>query len=282
MTVNNLDIDPNKEMKPGPGGTNRMLNRLRDLNATLGVERSFKLYRGGISTARVLVGIDCEGLDPGHLQGLLDEIGMPAGFRRDFLDRLSEANKVGFGFEEGPQVSVYKVYLEFWDRLVEDLRASRDKYSPRLLFLGFKWGTSDKPSQAVDRYDCYPMLPVSAIINRIDDLYDGNTESPPRDIVRKLIGLAARPLVGDSFVYTEVSDATARRRSFDVNLYKSELLLGQIEPLLAQMGEYFGIERQVLEAATVANRRCRLGHLSGGRDRRSGDFLTIYYEVEDL
>jgi hypothetical protein len=47
---------------------------------------------------------------------------------------------VGVGLEEGPDHEVYKMYLEFWDKVRLEVRRTGQS-DPLLLHLGFKNGT---------------------------------------------------------------------------------------------------------------------------------------------
>lgn len=269
---------------PDPGaaelaGTDTLLRRLAILDARLDIEQSFKVSRAGVSCGRILVGMDSAGLDRGRLEALLRGLAMPAEAVRALLEQLPAANKLGFGFEERPGGGTCKVYLEFWDRLVSEVRAGPDKRRPRLLFLGFKWDVARPHGVTVDRYICYPLLPVRGIVARIEAMGRTAADDFPCEAVTRLVRAASRVLVQDSFVYTEVWDPGGGRASFDVNLYKSGLLLGQAGDLLRPTAVHFGLAWEDLAAVLRAGGHCRLGHLSGGRDR-GGGFVTVYYETE--
>lgn len=70
-----------------------------------------------------------------------------------------------FALEQDGDRTLCKVYLEYWDRLVE--RLGRDETGPALLNLGFKWPAGRSREMVQDRYICHPKLRHRSIIERL-------------------------------------------------------------------------------------------------------------------
>jgi hypothetical protein len=78
----------------------------------------------------------------------------------------------------------------------------------------------------------------------------------------------------------EVADADNPRRSYDLNVYRAELRLGDIADLVGAVAEDFAIPPPQVRALLERSGTLALGHLSGGRGRDGGEFVTLYYGVE--
>lgn len=266
-----------------PAGARPLLARVRELGVGFGFERSFKLSAGSAQGERLILGVRSRQAGPAAPAAICRAIGMPEARIAELEAALPEANTIGFGFEGDERGGVYKVYLEYWERLWQRLQRDPKDVSPALLFLGFKWPARDAARCTVARYTCHPLLALGGIRQRLEALYDGRTESPSLEATRAILDLAGRRLAhGDSFVYVEAEEEGNPRRSFDLNLYKARLPVDDLRPALAALGERYAIPAAVL-AQTLAPAAGRpFGHLSGGLGREGRDFLTVYYELEAL
>jgi hypothetical protein len=204
---------------------------------------------------------------------------MPSAHLAQFAEFLPAANTIGFGYEDSPQGGMYKVYLEFWEKLRK--RVQTDS-SPDLLFLGFKWDARDPARAAIARYTCHPLLTVNGINQRLDALYGGQDDSPSLQATRRIIALASRRIGNDSFVYVEAAEEGNPRKSFDINFYKAGLLVRDLQPVLEELWPRYRIPGSLEQAMTGKTGTCPFGHLSGGLGRDGKDFLTLYYELEGI
>jgi hypothetical protein len=265
-----------------PPAARPLLAAARRLASRFGFEKSFKMSAGGLAGERVIFGLRARELDPAALQEACRSLGMPAGLMPQMAEGLGEANTIGFGFEGDAEGGVYKLYLEFWDRLRQRLAADPRNVAPALLFLGLKWPASGAGPFAVARYTCHPLLSVRGILARLQALYDARRDAPSFAAARAILELAARRIGSDSFVYVEAAEEGNPRASFDLNLYKARLRLADLRPILDSLGRAYALDPARLEEIVQDNAERPFGHLSGGLGRRGEDFLTAYYEIEGL
>jgi hypothetical protein len=78
----------------------------------------------------------------------------------------------------------------------------------------------------------------------------------------------------------EVAEPDNPRRSYDINVYRAELHLGDIADLVGSVAADFAVPRPQVRALLERDGARDLGHLSGGRGRDGSEFVTIYYGVE--
>lgn len=244
-----------------------------------GREDSFKMSMGRLLADRFLLGLRTHEITAQAALDIAVEIGMPERFRSIFLQNFGVANIVLFGVEDSDRGRIYKAYLEFWQKIRTVVLATGSR-KPALLNLGFKWYESDNSTNVVSRYTCFPLLDLAGILARMRAVYEACDEHPSCWIAHRLVQLAARR--NAAFIYLEVSEEGTPRRSFDINLYKANLTLAEVEPLLLEAATQYAIPREQFDALCSRNRMRLLGHLSGGVARDGGDFLTVYYETRQL
>jgi hypothetical protein len=262
-----------------PIGARPLLQLARNLEVDFGFEKSVKLSSGSALADRMILGVRSTLAEPDALLGICRQIGMPSAHLAQFSEFLPAANTIGFGYEDSPQGGMYKVYLEFWEKLRK--RAQADS-SPDLLFLGFKWDARDPDRAAIARYTCYPLLTVNGIHQRLDALYESQDDSPSLLATRQIIELASRRIGNDSFVYVEATEEGNPRKSFDINFYKAGLRISDLQAVLGELWSRYRIPGSPGPAMAGKYGACPFGHLSGGLGRDGEDFLTIYYELEGL
>lgn len=259
-----------------------LLEHVNALGVDYGYERSFKFAPGQLLDDRVILGIRTRSVAPEALCDVCRGIGMPQDQLDQFADRLPEANTAGFGFEGGPRGGTYKVYLEFWDQLRQRVQRDPSNAGPGLLFLGFKWEAADPARAATARYTCHPLLSVQGILRRLDVLYDGRADSASLRATREIVARAARRIGNDSFVYVEAAEEGNPRQSFDLNLYKAGLRVGELQAVFSALCSAYAVDGGRLADVQASAANHPLGHLSGGLGRDGSDFLTAYYEIEGL
>jgi hypothetical protein len=250
------------------------LARLASLGVRYGREDSFKLGPGRVIGSRVLVGIETASMDAARALALASELGMPEVCLQVLLPHLAEANAVFFGFEE----QGCKVYLEFWDKVRRETRRTGSP-APQLLHLGVKWDPARPGHHEVARYDCHPMLGLRHILRRMAHCY-GDGAAPERcELTQAIVRAAAQRKPDASMLYLEVSEQGNARASFDINLYKSAMLVRDAAAQLRQAGALFELAPALIEEQLQKLGPCPLGHLSSGMDRHGQPFLSVYGET---
>ena len=244
-----------------------------------GAERSFKMSAGSLLAERYLAGVRREALTALALSSLCGQLQMPDDYLEALLHDLPEADSVHFGYEAGEAYEeaqaggkagcVYKIYLEFWQRLNQTQNAS----APVLLHLAYKWDVQSPGRRAVSEYRCFPGLSAAQAMARMEALYgaDGGASLAAS---RALVGMAAR-LTREPLMYLEVSEPGNPRASFDIRLYAAQLRLKDAHPALLRVSRVYDIA-DAFDALYAQQREGLLGHLSGGVDRAGSDFLTVY------
>jgi hypothetical protein len=256
-----------------------VLQRIERMAVPYGREQSFKLVPGRLLSDRLLVGVHRRGLPAIELQALAGELGMPGSAWEALAARLPQANAVFVGTEEAPGACMLKMYLEFWDEVRQAVRdGARDA---QLLHFGVKWSTARLGQFEEARYMCHPLLSVRDILRRMPGCYPADRPSalaPARTIVRR----AAHRAPGAAFLYLEVQEAGNPRRSFDINLYKSGLLVRDAADEFRAAASHLGVPLAGIEGQLEQLGHLPLGHISGGSDRRGAEFLSVYAEIAPL
>jgi hypothetical protein len=287
--VLNMESQPQTEVGPvepplkPPGSYEKsalFLGLIEDLNIECGFEKSFKMAEKMFLTNRFLLGIERKELQQQRLLDLCERMDMPGKYLETFKENLPDANIVLFGFEENERSCVYKVYLEFWDKVKRKIHNKPNKTDPVLLHLGFKWDALDNTRGAIARYTSYPLLSIKDILKRLSKVYDGHPDRTSFEIVKDIINLASCRAPNDLFIYLEVGEENNPRRSFDINLYKANLRLKELYPFLSKMRQHYSILSEEFDPFYEQVNTKLFGHLAGGIDREGKDFLTTYYEVE--
>lgn len=245
-----------------------------------GREDAFKLVPGRLIGERVLIGVETAVADAERLLALGTKLGLPGAGLDLLLPRAAQANAVFFGFEALDSSCVCKVYLEFWDVVRSEARRTGSR-APQLLHLGVKWDSARPGQHAVARYHCYPLLGLRAILRRMEACHADASPAllhGAQDIVR----MAAQRNPAASMLYLEVREDGNPRSSYDINLYKSGMLVADAGAQLRQAGAHLGIDAALLEASIARLGPCPLGHLSSGLDRHGQQFLSVYGEIAAL
>lgn len=256
----------------------KLLDLVRAHGLSYGREDSFKLTPGRLLADRFLIGVRAAGVAPQTFVDIAAGIGIPEKLKSMFLEHLPEADVILYGIENGEGGLICKAYLEFWQKVRRDvLGGSRE---PALLNLGFKWHARDSSKNVVARYTCYPMLDLAGMLRRVRAIYGARSDPPSCGAALHLVQLAARSNAAP--IYMEVSEDRTVRRSYDINLYKANLTLAEIEPVLREAARRYALAEESFAALYSRLRARTFGHLSGGFARDGSDFLTVYYETQPL
>ena len=257
-----------------------LIRTMSELNVEIAIERSFKAYKRQLLDKRFLMGINCKDLEDrseGRLTTICQAIGMPQNLLKSFMKYRPDANHIYFGFEENEKTIVYKAYLEFRDKIEEKIRTRGIDSESDLLFLGFKWDANDNTRQAITHYEWFPSLPVPGILVRLRAASETCSNKGWLEISKSFVQQAEERISHDDIQYLEVSEVGNPRKSFDINMYKAQLKLMDLYPLLLKTMQHYAISVDKFHSLYERIQTDRFGHLAAGVDREGRDFLTVYY-----
>jgi hypothetical protein len=260
-----------------------LFHLIRNLDVEYGFERSFKVLDRTLLGNRFLLTMSKHAIPGNPQERVLDicrRMDMPKLLLEDFCESLPSANYVHFGFEESEKAYIYKAYLEFWTNWQDEIRSRPDRSDPFLVYKGFKWDVSDNRKCALTRYTCYPSISVEGMRERLGGIFDGPRYGGPLEITKEILDIASNRITHDKILYLEVMEEDNPRRSFDINMYKANLRLEELHPLLSEMCRHYSVPAEEFRILYDQFRARLFGHLSGGIDREGRDFLTIYYGAE--
>ena len=272
-----------KVPNPAAGATQDAADRAGRLLSWLqaqgleGYEKSFKLSAQGLFANRFLGGLAAGQIPQVRLFEICNDISMPQELLTRLEQEITGADSVHFGFEEGHDSAIFKIYLEYWKRL-NPARQRRDESV--LLHRAFKWDALDPKRRTVASYTCFPCLSREQTIDRIAGIYPGAVAHPSCGLARQLIRLAATRS-NEQLMYLEVSEEGNPRASFDLNFHAADFKLGEIEAPLLEISRGYSIPPEQFAAMWGSIKSKPLGHLSGGLSRDGHDFLTVYYDPQN-
>lgn len=258
---------------------------VQSLNTTIGYERSFKIREKTLLDNRFLLGINKRAItEDAHerIVAVCERMNMPPNLLETFTQHLSKANYVHYGFEENEGTCLYKVYLEFWHGIREEIKSSHDASKPFLMHLGFKWNAFDNARATLTRYTWYPWIPVTGILSRVIEILDPQRQETPLRIIEEMVSLASGRIPDRDILYLEVTEEGNPRRSFDINIYRANLQVGELYPLLTKLCRYYSLSSRAFHTLYDQIKTKRFGHLAGGVDREGKDFFTLYYGAEGI
>ena len=273
--------DHSAEILPEKAGL--LFQLVKNLDLEVGYERSLKVSQKTLLENRFLLGFSKKSIEQNPHERILDickGMEMPDAFMEDFGEKLSEANYVHFGFEENERTCIYKVYLEFYDKIEEEIKKQANESDQFLLHLGYKWDVSDNTKHALTKYTWYRSLAVEDILVRLADILDPEKYRKPFEIAKGILDTGSSKIPHHDILYLEVSEENNPRRSFDINMYRAALELRELHPFLSEMCQHYSISSETFQAIYDQVKTKIFGHLSGGIDREGKDFLTVYYGVE--
>src|SRR5690606_198583 len=130
--------------------------------------------------------------------------------------QLTEAEIVGFGYEGGAS-AVYKIYLEFSERVRRGLAPGAPARA-EVIFLAVKWRADDPASAAVSRY-VWPAAGrgPAAIAARLAGLARPAGGLASVRAALDIVEAAKGHCPPDRIFMVEVEEEQSPRRSFDIN-----------------------------------------------------------------
>ena len=243
---------------------NRLYLQMRSLPLS-GCERSFKMLDSTLLEERFLAGLACSQIALEDVEFIAAALNAPANFIAELRRQWPQAQFFHMGFEQGARDATYKLYLEF-------------QSSEMPLYIGYKWNPEAQQQQSISHYKT--LATPSTLRDALRAFYDpANAE-----VLRIILGILhmaeekcrARNDVTPPLLL-QVQDTESPRKSFDLNLYESELRIAELAPLLTQLGMHFKVSQEKSENLLKRTGNDLLGHLSGGIDRNGNAFLTIYH-----
>lgn len=258
-----------------------LMDQVRRLGAPYGLERSLKIVSGAILEDRFLVTLHRSAFGADTAERLLEmgrALGVPQGFAGAITAAQADADIIHFGYEGGAGQPTHKIYLEFASR-VRRARAL-NAGDPVLVHLAFKWMPGVPGQRAETHYMWVPCRSEAAIAERLRRLV------PPGEAPRalrcglELLSRSSKRADARELLLMEVAEPDNPRRSYDINVYRAELHLGDIADLVGSVAADFAVPRPQVRVLLERDGARDLGHLSGGRGRDGGEFVTIYYGVE--
>lgn len=224
-------------------------------------ERSFKMLYGQLDPDRFLVGLPSAALSAEDADELAGLMGAPPALRALMRGRLAQAGFLHVGFEHSAGRSNYKLYHEYADSRL-----------PR--YIGYKWDAQQPHVHAESSYVRQALPTLAAMLARMQALQpDVQVCAGAQAIVRQ----AAQRVAAERLVWVDVSEQSTPRRSFDINLYASELRLAELGPLLGALAAHMQIPGQAMAALLSRRGTDTVGHVSSGTDRHGRPFLTVYH-----
>jgi tryptophan halogenase len=257
-----------------------LIDLVRRLQAPYGLERSLKIVPGALLEDRFLVSLHRSAFGDAAADMLLQmarALDVPPDFTGSIAAALTDADIVHFGYEGGEQAT-YKIYLEYASRVRR--AQAQNAGEPVLVHLAYKWMPGVPGQRTVTHYTWLPCRSRPAIAERMAVLV------PPGEAPRALrcgldlLSRAAERTEPRNLFLMEVEEPGNPRRSYDINVYQAELHLRDIADLVGSVTTDFAVPQPRVRALLERSGALVLGHLSGGRGRDGGEFVTVYYGVE--
>jgi hypothetical protein len=257
---------------------------VKSLNVDVGFESSFKIVNAVLLSNRFLLGVSKKAVGQradDRLTETCSLMGMPQTLLDVFKHYLPQGNYVHFGFEQNEKTTVYKVYLEFFETIKEEIEKGKHRPGPALLHLGLKWDVSNPARQSLTRYTWYPWLSPHEILQRVSDILETERGAAAREAAEQLVSVALARIPARDILYLEVTEEGNPRRSFDINVYRANLQLAEVYPLLSMLCRRHSIPFDTFHSLYDGIKTKRFGHLAAGVDRERNSFFTVYYGVEE-
>jgi tryptophan halogenase len=256
-----------------------LIGLVRELGAPYGLERSCKIAPGALLEDRFLISLHRAALGASadeRLRQMARTLHVPPAFEDAITTALMDADIVHFGYEGGAGHPTYKIYLEYASQVRR--AQAQSALDPILVYVAYKWVPQSPEQRTVTRYTWLPCGTVAAIAQGLRTL----VPSAPRALacgLHLLSRASGRTDAGKLFLM-EVAEDDNPRRSYDLNVYRADLHLGDIADLLEPVAAELAVPAPSLRALLERCGAFDLGHLSGGIGRDGREFVTVYYGVE--
>jgi len=264
---------------PDPAQKANLLFHLLDKLPLEGYESSFKMRPYSFLKVRFLIGVQTKNISMNRFDAICMNMEMPDYCYELCLEKRAQSNIILFGFEEDDSHCIYKLYLEFTEKNRALVHQTKSK-APLLQYLGFKWNAFDHQKYLVTKYRWFPFISKDHMMDRLGRLHMQSNHFQ-LFLIEDLIQKAIRRIDDfvEPYIYLEASDMNSERKSFDLNLYKARLRIGDIEPFILKTMQFYNIDSRKWNFFLWKIRSKILGHISGGHSSSGDWFLSIYYDV---
>lgn len=254
---------------------------IEKLGLRVGYERSFKLSEGRISANRYLLGVSLADLNENALDTIKAGLQMPDNLFARLISDKSEANLLLIGFDLNHQLPIYKVYLEYWQQILNTLKSQPDSNEPMLMHRGYKWACMQSDQTAITDYQYWPKLDREQITQQLVQVFDQQScdaHTACQTILAHAFAALPNEAPDSAFRYLAVSEDNQQRRSFDINIYPAQLTVSDISEALLRLAKTWHIQTRQIERMLALSGDRPLGHISSGSGRDGKPYLSVYYD----
>ena len=251
------------------------------LEVPYGFERSVKFSERQMLDDRFLMTVHKASLgkNPENtLHTLCQQLHAPAEALATILALLPEADIVHLGFEAESDTRLCKLYVEFAATVRAAVENGQIK-APLLVHKALKWDVGNPQRHAVTDYWLNPAKGAGYWLNELST-GDADKAQVLLSFIQQVLMLAAERVPEEELMCLEVSEPGNPRKSFDLNLYDTDMVLGDIRHLLEQLADALQIVPTKVERWLDSNAQQPLGHLSSGIARDGRPFATVYFGIE--
>lgn len=266
------------------------------------LERSFRLERGvGLLRNRHVLGCPARLISADCFEQMVAEMGMPVSadrFRSELLPQLQHASTVYLGYEQCGAGDTHRLYFEYWDAVVQRLRATpaadigrwHTGRRPRWeMGRGHKWlcpaghAVPISPQQPsvfyTSVYWVMPLLPQQELLKLAEATL--RSAAVPEDLGLRILSLMRWILMQDPTIdpiFLEVVEAGSPRRSFDLCVHRLGLRLTDLESWLNPIVQWLlGDDSDLSDCVQVDQDQAWVTHVSAGCSRRGQPYCCVYY-----
>lgn len=264
-------------MQDSPGSS--LISLIEELGCSYGLEKSVKFLQLQMLSGRLLLTIhkDALGAKPEQvLSSLLMKLDFPNKYMELLISRISAADIVHFGYEDGGEGFIYKCYLEFIQK-----RPTHENTDQHLLHYAVKWVPKLNCAPKISYYHLPFPAGVKGIKQYISDTYRAHSDSTAYRMILEIMTLDGVRKANDELMLLLVSEQANERQSFDINLYNTDLCLLDISSQLQAAIEYFNVNDEHWSRLYDACSSDKLGHIAAGFDGKGREFMTVYFGVQE-
>lgn len=251
-----------------------------DLGVRFGREWSVKIDSQSMSTNRFLLGLRKARIAGDPDTRLLEacvSLGMPPSVLSQYRSELSSAQYVHFGYESSAGVAWIKAYLEFFDAVNAQLKSCAPRQPRYLVHRGFKWVPTLGNGAQVTSYWWHPRLSPVQMHAKLAEVLSSDRDGQLLTLTSRLLAAATKRTSSQNLHFLEVVEEGNERRSFDINFYRAQLRMVEIQAAFEAACTIHGQPFGPLESRWPDLAAERFGHLAGGVDRSGRSFMTFYF-----
>lgn len=258
-------------------------------------ECSYKLSPNTLEQERFVFELTKTEISLTALKEFAREFRAPKDYLSQFDSLYDDANAILLGVVQETNGIIYKIYFEFWDKIVEYVKKTSivhikkegqdtsPQYEPQYLHIGFKWYAEQNKHCAVDHYLCHPLLSTNDILSRVSKnlSFEAGIENPLYEGITHLVSFANQKATENGFIYTTIDKKTENNRdSFIINLNRAEIRMGESKELLTSIHKAISNNKNYLHSLDLLldqHKTAWLGNIASGLDRKGEPFFTVYF-----